>query len=186
MAFERRVAVCDSSGRFCAPTYADKIHPLAALLVLLLQVRVFRKCVGNQNPLTHGALGSLGKVKLAQGKHSDALVLLTEALEGEASKDAFQIDDSFMLLNSIKTILIEHPDAAKHVAASKGGKPPRGGGGGGGGGKMSGFAATFKPYVFETSEQRRKHIPHPTVDSCQCANGQHCVSGLFRQVPPSL
>lgn len=125
-----------------------KIHSDVARTVSLVQVRVFRKCVGNQNPLTHGALGSLGKVKLAQGKYADALVLLTEALEGEASKDAFQIDDTFMLLNSIKTVLIEHPDAAQRVAVSKGGQAPRSSGGGSGGGKMSGFAATFKPYVF--------------------------------------
>ena len=70
-------------------------------------VRVFRKCVGDTNPLTFGAVGALGKVKLAQGTHAEGLVMLTEALEGEASKDAFQVDETFMLLNNVKTILLE-------------------------------------------------------------------------------
>jgi hypothetical protein len=68
-------------------------------------VRVFRKCVGNQNPLTAGAVGALGKIKLALGHRAEALALLTEALEGEARKDAFQLSEAFMLLFEIQAIL---------------------------------------------------------------------------------
>jgi len=78
-------------------------------------VRVFRKCVGDNNPLTFGALGSLGKVKMAQDKNDEAVVLLREALAGEASKDVFRVDDVFMLLNNVKIILLERMPAPKNA-----------------------------------------------------------------------
>lgn len=96
-------------------------------------VRVFRKCVGDGNPLTHGALGALGDVKIAQKKFHEALPLYTEALTGEANKDAFQVDTVFKLLNSIKSILTEHP-------------PPRAQGSAGES-NLSMIGKLFRPYL---------------------------------------
>lgn len=67
-------------------------------------VRLFRKTVGDTSPLTASALASLGKVYIAKNDFASAQPLLKEALEGESIKDAFQIDDTFNLVNLIKEL----------------------------------------------------------------------------------
>ena len=60
-------------------------------------------------------MGSLGKLHYGKGDMERAQPYLKEALEGEVSKDAFQIDDTFTLVNIIKDL---------HTKPGPSGRPP--------------------------------------------------------------
>jgi len=81
-----------------------------AITWLTEALRVFRKTVGNESPLTATAVGSLGKLYLERGNVDAAQPLLKEALEGEVNKDAFQVDDTFTMINHIKNLHTSVPN----------------------------------------------------------------------------
>eukprot|EP00656_Telonema_subtile_P006235 TRINITY_DN12862_c0_g1_i3.p1 TRINITY_DN12862_c0_g1~~TRINITY_DN12862_c0_g1_i3.p1 ORF type:complete len:440 (-),score=94.38 TRINITY_DN12862_c0_g1_i3:133-1452(-) len=69
-------------------------------------VRVFLKTTGPplESPLTTTAMGSLGKLKLKLGDGEGAQPFLKHSLDGEVAKNAFQVDDTFGLVNLIKEL----------------------------------------------------------------------------------
>lgn len=75
-----------------------------AIEFLTESARVFKKTVGTESPLTATAVGSLGKLLLQKGDIQKAQPLLKEALEGEVAKDAFQVDDTFTMINLVKEL----------------------------------------------------------------------------------
>ena len=64
----------------------------------------FRKTVGKESPLTITAAGDLGKLLFKKEKYEQARPLLNEALIGEANKDAFQMDDTFNIIHTLKLL----------------------------------------------------------------------------------
>ena len=64
----------------------------------------FRKTVGNDSPLTITAAGDLGKLYFKKQEYDNARPLLHEALVGETGKDAFQIDDTFNIIHTLKQL----------------------------------------------------------------------------------
>mmetsp|Transcript_14143 Transcript_14143/g.23533 ORF Transcript_14143/g.23533 Transcript_14143/m.23533 type:complete len:512 (+) Transcript_14143:124-1659(+) len=70
---------------------------------------IFKRTVGGDSPLTAHAMGSLGKVRAAQGpsKQREALSLLKGALTLEVSKDAFHLETAWELLTKLKDLHME-------------------------------------------------------------------------------
>ena len=68
----------------------------------------FRKTVGNESPLTITAAGDLGKLWFKKHEYEHATPLLHEALIGESKKDAFQIDDTFNIIHTLKQLHMKH------------------------------------------------------------------------------
>ncbi len=85
----------------------DKLgDPDAAAKHMAEGLRIFRLTVGGSSPLTAHAMGSLGKLRAAQGSshRPEALALLKGALHLEVSKDAFHLETVFELLMHLKDL----------------------------------------------------------------------------------
>jgi len=70
---------------------------------------IFKRTVGNNSPLTAHAMGSLGKLRAAQGpsKQREALSLLKGALTLVVNKDAFHLETVWELLTRLKDLHME-------------------------------------------------------------------------------
>lgn len=81
-------------------------------------VAVFERTVGEDSPLLAGALGALGKVRVAQREHGDAVKHLKRALGIEVRKDAFHARTVWELVEEVKTThdtLLKHGPAFNQV-----------------------------------------------------------------------
>jgi len=72
-------------------------------------LRIFKRTVGDDSPLTAHAMGSLGKLRAVQGpgKQREALSLLKGALALEVHKDAFHLETVWELLTRLKDLHME-------------------------------------------------------------------------------
>eukprot|EP00668_Euglena_longa_P038688 GGOE01049744.1.p1 GENE.GGOE01049744.1~~GGOE01049744.1.p1 ORF type:complete len:396 (-),score=155.40 GGOE01049744.1:283-1470(-) len=82
-------------------------------------LRIFEVTCGADSPLTAGALASLGRVQLAQGRRDSAQQHLKRALALEVSKDSVHLQTIFELLAKILDLHTTNPAGLDRAAFSQ-------------------------------------------------------------------